>query len=154
MGRAYCHKIIKLSDTLQTYASEKETTSNVHGVRQVFLDEGRRRAEVGFAKDQHDEKGRIYFIGKLLWAKGLDLMLELQDYYKQCTGGYFNIDVYGSGPDQRSIMKAFLGRKNVDEEVDDDDDLLWGEISMSGMAKLMKAMDSVEFPSTFAELRF
>jgi digalactosyldiacylglycerol synthase len=34
MVRAYCHKVIKLSDTLQTYAPEKECVSNVHGVRQ------------------------------------------------------------------------------------------------------------------------
>ena len=29
MVRAYCHKVIKLSDVLQTYAPEKEVTSNV-----------------------------------------------------------------------------------------------------------------------------
>jgi hypothetical protein len=34
MVRAYCHKVVKLSDTLQTYAPEKEQVSNVHGVRQ------------------------------------------------------------------------------------------------------------------------
>jgi hypothetical protein len=28
-------------------------------------------------------------------------MLELEDYYKQCTNKYFAIDIYGSGPDQR-----------------------------------------------------
>jgi hypothetical protein len=33
MVRAYCHKVIKLSDVLQTFAPEKEVTSNVHGVR-------------------------------------------------------------------------------------------------------------------------
>ena len=31
MVRAYCHKVIKLSDVLQTFAPEKESTSNVHG---------------------------------------------------------------------------------------------------------------------------
>lgn len=31
MGRAYCHKIIKLSGALQEFAAEKEIISNVHG---------------------------------------------------------------------------------------------------------------------------
>lgn len=30
--RAHCHRVIKLSDTLQEYAKEKEMVENVHGV--------------------------------------------------------------------------------------------------------------------------
>lgn len=109
MVRAYCHKVIKLSDTLQTYAPEKETTSNVHGVRRVFLEEGQRRAQ---ANEQFEpDEPRAYFIGKLLWAKGLNILLDLQDYYRQCTGDYFEIDIFGSGPDQKEIKKAFHGRR-------------------------------------------
>lgn len=37
MIRAYCHKVIKLSDVLQPFAPEKEVTENVHGVRQGKL---------------------------------------------------------------------------------------------------------------------
>lgn len=112
MVRAYCHKVIKLSDVLQTFAPEKESTSNTHGVRSEFLREGQRRAE-------HGGNGRgVYFIGKLLWAKGFDLMLELQDYYKQCTGEYFSIDIYGSGPDRKDIMRAYHGRKKVNAKLD------------------------------------
>jgi len=33
--RAYCHRVVKLSATLQSYAPHKESVSNVHGVRQV-----------------------------------------------------------------------------------------------------------------------
>lgn len=33
--RAHCHRIIKLSDTLQEYAREKEMVENVHGVCRV-----------------------------------------------------------------------------------------------------------------------
>lgn len=45
MVRAYCHKVIKLSPVLQTYAPEKEVTSNVHGVRAEFWMEGLERAK-------------------------------------------------------------------------------------------------------------
>lgn len=34
MVRAYCHKVIKLSDALQPFSPEKEVTEAVHGVRQ------------------------------------------------------------------------------------------------------------------------
>lgn len=52
----------------------------------------------------------VYFIGKILWAKGLDKMLELESYYKTCTGDYFAVDVYGNGPEEKVIQKAFQGR--------------------------------------------
>jgi digalactosyldiacylglycerol synthase len=124
MVRAYCHKVIKLSACLQTYAPEKESVSNVHGVRADFLTEGLRRAEHAKLQDggdtlvdpEHGADTRVYYIGKLLWAKGLDIMLELEDYYKQCTNKYFAIDIYGSGPDQKDITKAFHGRRKVGEE--------------------------------------
>jgi hypothetical protein len=123
MVRAYCHKVIKLSACLQTYAPEKESVSNVHGVRADFLTEGLRRAEHTKLQDgdnlvdpEYGDDTRVYYIGKLLWAKGLDIMLELEDYYKQCTNKYFAIDIYGSGPDQKDITKAFHGRRKVGEE--------------------------------------
>ena len=125
MVRAYCHQVIKLSDVLQTFAPEKETTSNVHGVRSDFLEIGLARAqeasknaaleeggEVGSNDDSNNKTNTtVYFIGKLLWAKGLDLLLELEDYYKTCTGSYFPIDIYGSGPEQKAIRRAYWGRK-------------------------------------------
>ena len=113
MIRAYCHKVIKLSDVLQTFAPEKEVTSNVHGVRRDFL-EPMDRTEVYNTQEvgRSDKKAvQIYFIGKLLWAKGLDLLLELEEFTKDLTGEYFDIAIYGSGPDQKEITRAFLGRK-------------------------------------------
>jgi glycosyltransferase involved in cell wall biosynthesis len=113
MVRAYCHKVIKLSNTLQSYAVEKESTSNVHGVRANFWQEGVRRSKLKNSwADAADKSADVYFIGKLLWTKGLDLMLDLEDYYKQYTGEYFPIDIYGSGPDQVAIARAFRGRRN------------------------------------------
>jgi hypothetical protein len=124
MVRAYCHKVIKLSDVLQTFAPEKETTSNVHGVRSDFLSLS---APLSLSRSSNSatvvsttstttttttvntSPRRAYFIGKLLWAKGLELILNYEDYYKHITGEYFPIDVYGSGPEQKEIARAFLG---------------------------------------------
>jgi digalactosyldiacylglycerol synthase len=120
MIRAYCHKVIKLSGVLQSFAPEKEMISNVHGVRTDFLDEGRRRGNETLSKmsngedaNDADDSVQAYFIGKLLWAKGLDKMLELQDFYRQVTGEYFSIDIYGSGPEQKEIMRGYHGRKHA-----------------------------------------
>mmetsp|Transcript_21563 Transcript_21563/g.24518 ORF Transcript_21563/g.24518 Transcript_21563/m.24518 type:complete len:961 (+) Transcript_21563:237-3119(+) len=164
MVRAYCHVVIKLSDTLQTFAEEKERTSNIHGVRLEFIKEGMRRRQssstsnsteitdatsssmtdtsssissssssnkfdcrketdfdnnpdqnntmkvYGGGENSTSSQRKAYFIGKLLWTKGLDGMLEMQTYYKQCTGRYFEVDIYGSGPDEKAIKRAFLGR--------------------------------------------
>ena len=141
MIRAYCHKVIKLSNTLQSYAVEKESTSNVHGVRSNFWQEGLRRSKLQSSWDDIPKNSTsIYFIGKLLWAKGLDLMLELEDYYKPYTGEYFPIDIFGSGPDQRAITRAFHGRRNsvnanpkkeaeIEAMDDDDDNCDWDEVN-------------------------
>jgi hypothetical protein len=119
MVRAYCHKVIKLSAVVQDFASEKEITSNVHGVRQEFIAEAvpeeieRNNAtttEKGSAVESSSQ-AQVYFIGKLLWTKGLDILLEYQDYYKDIVGEYFPIDIYGSGPDQKEISRAYLGRQ-------------------------------------------
>lgn len=40
-----CHKVSKLSGVLQSYAPEKDSIENVHGVQADFINEGRRRAE-------------------------------------------------------------------------------------------------------------
>lgn len=98
MVRAYCDKVVKLSPVLQTYAPYKEVVSNVHGIRDEF-----------FHVPQRADTKKIYFIGKLLWAKGLDKLLALQTSYKRVTGTYFEMDIIGSGPQQEEIQKAFLG---------------------------------------------
>lgn len=197
MVRAYCHKVIKLSDTLQAFAVEKESTSNVHGVRSNFWQEGVRRSKLESPWEMDNATSEVYYIGKLLWAKGLDILLELEDYYKQYTGGYFAIDVYGNGPDQRAITRAFHGRRNsvnatpkkeAETEALEDGWNASGdgseikshhfeaEYSLTGelkgvkakqkinmvdiqektkeqMAKIKDTINSVELPTTFAELR-
>lgn len=106
--RAYCHKVIRLSDALPTLDKPKEVTSNVHGVRSEFLEPPQD------CPDNNDTTlASIYFIGKLIWAKGFDKMLDIQELFKKETGEYFPIDIYGSGPDEKSIERAFLGRKGI-----------------------------------------
>ena len=101
--RAHCNKIINLSGTLPSVAPYKETTCNVHGIRSDFFIE----SEPIMPSDHHCD---IYFIGKLLWEKGFDKLLDLQSLYKKQTGSFFEMDIYGSGPDEAEIKRAFHGR--------------------------------------------
>ncbi|CAM9638879.1 unnamed protein product, partial [Sphacelaria rigidula] len=96
MARAYCHKIIKLSPVIQSLAPEKEVVCNVHGVRETFL-------EVGDAHNHQPRTGGAYFLGKSLWAKGYDRLIDLQIYNSKRLGRPFHLDVYGSGPDREKI---------------------------------------------------
>lgn len=113
--RAYCHQVIKLSDTLPSFAPGKECTCNVHGVRREFLEGEPMDYEklVVNSEDSSDEQpAAIYFIGKLVWAKGFDIMLDVQDLYRKKNKEYFSIDIYGSGPEETSIVRAFHGRNH------------------------------------------
>jgi glycosyltransferase involved in cell wall biosynthesis len=123
MIRAYCHKVIKLSDVVQVFAPEKEVTMNVHGVREEFLVTPDTQPSfldtplvttTRSTNCNHSESmvpsAPMYFIGKLLWTKGLDLLLEYEEYYRQVTGDYFPIQIYGSGPDQEEMIRAYHGR--------------------------------------------
>lgn len=123
MVRAYCHKVIKLSSVLQSYAPEKEHVCNVHGVRNEFLSSSQPNLSSLTSDVIHTNNNQIttYFLGKSLWAKGFDKLLELQDYYYEMTGNYFYIDIYGSGPDLNNIKRAFYGTSNniMNKEVEE-----------------------------------
>jgi hypothetical protein len=82
-------------------------------------------------KNEDDGNVKVYFIGKLIWAKGFDFLLHCQAKYHESTGEYFPIDVYGSGPDEENIKRAFHGvrrkhekmKESLEEaEVDDQED--------------------------------
>lgn len=105
--KAYCHRLIRLSATLPCLDESIETTSNVHGVRSEFLDPPESPV------DKDEQYAPVYFIGKLIWAKGFDKVLEVQEAYKESTGEYFQMDVYGGGDDMDAIQRGFFGRNGV-----------------------------------------
>lgn len=113
--RAYCHRVIRLSAALPSLAPNKEVTCNVHGVRSEFLEPA-----VPSSSESPDAPfASVYFIGKIIWAKGFDKVLELQDLYKKETGSYFAIDLYGGGNDEKAIARALFGRRNKGTNVTD-----------------------------------
>jgi len=125
--RAHCHQVIKLSNTLPNFAPGKEVTCNVHGVRREFLEGVDMSVLASSSHFQQDDKNSaaeeerldtlsispVYFIGKLVWAKGFDLMLDVQDIFRRKYGAYFYIDIYGGGPDEKAIARAFHGRNHA-----------------------------------------
>jgi len=114
--QANCHRVVKLSGVLQEFGSMSECVENAHGIRQTFLKEGkRRRASLTSSSQISTEQRRAYFIGKLLWAKGFDHLLDLQTCFRERTGDHFEVDIFGSGPDEDEIKRAFAG-SDEDEE--------------------------------------
>jgi digalactosyldiacylglycerol synthase len=106
MCRAHCHRIIKLSGTLGQFAPEKELTENVHGIRAGFLDAGsevRKRIQSSPVDDPvfgSNADASVYFIGKMLWSKGLGSLMELLKYAEESAGIKIHVDMYGGGPDK------------------------------------------------------
>eukprot|EP00804_Cyclotella_cryptica_P025485 CCRYP_011992-RA/>CCRYP_011992-RA protein AED:0.02 eAED:0.02 QI:154/1/1/1/0.66/0.5/4/632/774 len=162
MIRAYCHKVIKLSGVLPTYAPEKEAIENVHGVRAEFIREGLRRASLSSMNcdtiplDEQAED-QIYYIGKILWAKGFDFMLELEEFYRECTGVYFKVDIIGGGPDLDDIKRAFHGRRNSNTtqtvKKSETDDLLLREFLAKKLQSIKSSSIEFDIPKSFYELR-
>lgn len=80
----------------------------MHGVRASFLDTGkevRKRLEApdGARSDPvfgAEADPSIYFIGKMLWSKGLLSLMELLKYAEESAGIKVHIDMYGGGPDK------------------------------------------------------
>jgi len=108
--RAYCHRVIRLSAVLPTLAPNKEVTCNVHGVRIEFLQPADAEAMTGTDDTEEEPPARIYYVGKTMWAKGFDKVLEIQDHFRTANGHYFPMDIYGAGPDEKEIKRAFFGR--------------------------------------------
>lgn len=108
MCRAHCHRIVKLSGTLQQFAPEKELIENVHGIRGTFIDAGKevsKRIKSSLDNDAlfgAKAEPSIYFIGKMLWSKGLGSLMELLKYAEESAGIKIHMDMYGGGPDKEA----------------------------------------------------
>ena len=107
MCRAHCHRIIKLSGTLDNVAPEKELDENVHGVRGDFLDVAAElRPKLEKPQTMTDpvfspsSEPTVYFIGKMLWSKGLGSLMELLKYAEESADLSVKVDMYGGGPDK------------------------------------------------------
>lgn len=130
--RAYTHRLIRLSGTLPELDKAKEVTCNVHGVRSEFFQPPMVQEACETKNDAYDSSGNmeeefepqpIYFIGKVIWAKGFDKLLEIEDLYRKECGEYFPIDVYGSGGDSAAVTRAFLGRSGLSRKFSSSDSL-------------------------------
>lgn len=108
----YCYQVIKLSATLQKFAEEKETVTNVHGVRENFLLVGDENAKV-VANGEPFPAG-AYFLGKMLWEKGYGRLWDLLKGFQETEGGggvgggRVAMCAYGSGPDRDQIHAKVL----------------------------------------------
>ena len=109
MCRSHCHRLIKLSGTLGQYAPEKELIENVHGVRGTFIDIGRELRETLLSPDKAatdpvfspTAEPSVYFIGKMLWSKGIGSLMDLLKYAEEAAKIKLdNVDMYGGGPDK------------------------------------------------------
>lgn len=92
--RSYCHRVIKLSDAVQTLPHS--VTCNVHGVRDRFIDIGSSRQSQPFING-------AYFLGKVLWAKGYRQLVDLMDEHYNRTEERLPIDFFGAGPDLDAV---------------------------------------------------
>jgi len=106
--RAYCDRVIKLSDTLQPLP--RSVICNVHGVRGDFLDIGMRAAR----PFQRFKKGG-YFLGKVLWAKGHRLLLDYLLLQRQLGQPETHVDIFGKGGDLEEV-RAEAERDALDVE--------------------------------------
>eukprot|EP00816_Leptocylindrus_hargravesii_P003400 CAMPEP_0196806770 /NCGR_PEP_ID=MMETSP1362-20130617/6685_1 /TAXON_ID=163516 /ORGANISM="Leptocylindrus danicus, Strain CCMP1856" /LENGTH=816 /DNA_ID=CAMNT_0042180399 /DNA_START=235 /DNA_END=2685 /DNA_ORIENTATION=+ len=103
MCRAHCHRVIKLSATLDKFAPEKELVENVHGVRRAFLDVGK-ELSCSLTSSRHklifssNAKPTLYFIGKMLWSKGIGSLMELMKYAEESADLQVSVDMFGNGP--------------------------------------------------------
>lgn len=81
------------------------TTLSVHGVRSAFLDAGK-EVKRKLSRNKNDPifgskaPPSIYFIGKMLWAKGLSSLMELVKYAEESAGLQIKVDMYGDGPEK------------------------------------------------------
>jgi glycosyltransferase involved in cell wall biosynthesis len=118
-----------------------------------FLDEGKRRGvgiEAIATSGQGDANPVAYFIGKLLWEKGLDRLLRLQYFYKEVTGDFFPIDIVGDGPNRNEIQVTYNGQdvQSIRKVLASNDDTARGGFSWETVTEQLGSV--LEIPSSLA----
>ena len=85
-------------------------------------------------------------------------MLQLEEFYHECTGKYFSIDVYGGGPEEEEIKRAFHGRRSSNKAQTEEKSLQ--ELQSSSRELLAKISHSIkasslefDIPKSFYEWR-
>ncbi|KAI3683698.1 hypothetical protein L1987_84211 [Smallanthus sonchifolius] len=121
--RAYCDKVLRLSAATQDLP--KSVICNVHGVNPKFLEIGERMAAERKGGEQKFSKG-AYFLGKMVWAKGYQELIDLLAKQKNELNG-FKLDVYGNGEDAHEVqstaksldlnVKFMKGRDHADDSI-------------------------------------
>ncbi|KAI3826280.1 hypothetical protein L1987_00325 [Smallanthus sonchifolius] len=121
--RAYCDKVLRLSAATQDLP--KSVICNVHGVNPKFLEIGERMAAEKKGGEQKFSKG-AYFLGKMVWAKGYQELIDLLAKQKNELNG-FKLDVYGNGEDAHEVqstaksldlnVKFMKGRDHADDSI-------------------------------------
>ena len=124
MCRAHCHEVVKLSNALPRNlgGGRSDVVENVHGVRSVFLNLGDAKAQSSpFFSTKNDSFDSLiahgpehltpgaYFVGKMLWPKGLDKLATLLKKTKRRYGGSLPSEFHliGDGPDLPAIRRKF-----------------------------------------------
>jgi digalactosyldiacylglycerol synthase len=79
----------RLSGALGTFAEEKEVVENIHGVRKTFLDIGSDLARSGTAALPN----KVYFIGKMLYSKGLNSLIDLLAFARDSADLDIRVDM-------------------------------------------------------------
>jgi hypothetical protein len=119
-----CHFILRLSGALPPIITNNQTNNddqafsrdvicNVHGVQQDFI--STTITSASSSQTSLASTTPIYYIGKLLWVKGFHYLLDIEEQYRQNTGNYFPIDIYGAGPEEDDIKQSFLGHSTAQE---------------------------------------
>ena len=68
----------------------------------------------------------MYFISKVLWAKGYRLLFGLLEHYQRRIGRGFDMDLYGSGPDAEAVGAKAVSLSTAGK--------FWGRLRMKGYA--------------------
>jgi digalactosyldiacylglycerol synthase len=137
--------LIKLSGTLGQFAPEKELIENVHGIRSGFLDAGlevAKRIEDSPNDDPvfgAEAEPSVYFIGKMLWSKGIGSLMELLKYAEESAGIKIHVDMYGGGPDKQA---AETRAKSLDVDMEFHGPIDHGELAFSHKVRNLVVRDS------------